>query len=174
MNMRLFLLLIIIFASVSAKADGIQGYIYNNEYKPLAEAYVTVKYKANDKIVSTVAADGNGFFIFKDLPKASFIISCSHIGYLSYEAEVDVWEQKELDLGIIILKSKDTALNEVVILGERNVYTSNKQIVYPSKSQIQTSGSGFDLLHKLPIPFLEVDPVSKGDKTKCDKLSYST
>lgn len=161
MNMRLFLLLLIIFASVSAKADGIQGHIYSADYKPLAEAYVTVKYKVNGKILSTGTADGNGFFVFKDLPKAPLIISCSHIGYLSYEAEVDMAGQKELDLGVIILKSKDTALNEVVILGERNVYTSNKQIVYPSKSQIQTSGSGFDLLQKLPIPFLEVDPVSR-------------
>ena len=52
-------------------------------------------------------------------------------------------------------------LKEVMVSIPRNVFTADKQAIYPSKQQTETSGGGLDLLQKLPIPLLDINPFNR-------------
>jgi len=56
-------------------------------------------------------------------------------------------------------------VGEVEVFASRNVFSADKQIIYPSERQINASSSGLDLLQKQHIPFVEVDAKSQTIKS---------
>lgn len=160
---KLYLLYFLILVSIVAKADDgiLKGRIYDSS-GPLVNTSIVIKYKKNNNhIIARTSSQSDGLFIIKKVPKKKLIIVCTHIGYATYEAEVDMRQQDTLDLGILMLDSKNLSLDEVTIVAERMKYTSNKQIIYISKEEVQTSGSAYDILQKLPIPLLDVNPIMR-------------
>lgn len=57
--------------------------------------------------------------------------------------------------------TESVEINEVVVSACRNVFTTDKQLIYPSDQQAKTSSGGLDLLQKLPIPLLNVNPITR-------------
>ena len=64
-------------------------------------------------------------------------------------------------MGKLVMYAANVQLGEVAIVADRNVFTADKQTIYPSEQQVATSGGGLDLLKKLPIPLLEVDAIRR-------------
>ncbi|WP_298949181.1 TonB-dependent receptor [uncultured Alloprevotella sp.] len=161
MQRHLLLLYILAFISIIAKADKrvLTGYTYSNG-EVLSGTHITIKHKEGDnQIIAHTISGNDGHFILQNIPRKQLWITCSHVGYADYETEVHMEQQDTLDLGILQLRSYDHSLKEVCIVAERVKYSLNKQIIYPSKEQLKTSGSAYDILQKLPIPLLYVNPI---------------
>lgn len=69
--------------------------------------------------------------------------------------------RSRLDFGYAYDVLQNIQLDEVSVTVNRNVFTTNKQSLYPSEQQIKSSGSGLDLLQKLPIPLLNINPINR-------------
>lgn len=78
---------------------------------------------------------------------------CTHVGYSEYTADIQVNKEQDLALGTMIMFTENTEINEVVVAASRNVFTTDKQLIYPYNQQFETSGGGLDLLQKLSLLF---------------------
>ncbi len=159
---RLFATLLLLpFCLAQLSAEGLTGTIYDESNRPIAGVIVSVRTLDGDKIVTSTETASDGTFVVDNVETGRYVLLCSHVAYSSYTAEVQVPEGQTLSLGIIVMNTKDIQLKEVVSEADSNVFTTDGQTIYPSKQQIEASGGGLDLLQKLPIPLLEVNPFNR-------------
>ncbi len=154
-------LLLSLFCRTRLLAEDITGTICDESNSPIAGVIVSIRTLDDDKIVTSTETTSKGSFVVSGLEVGRYVLLCSHVAYASYTAEVQVPEGQDLSLGIIVMNTKDVRLKEVVSEADRNVFTTDGQTIYPSKQQIEASGGGLDLLQKLPIPLLEVNPFNR-------------
>lgn len=114
-----------------------------------------------DKVIAGTQSTNKGSFILHHVEAGKYTLFCTHIGYSDYTAEIQVPKETTLDLGTLVMYKQSIQLNDVFITVKRNVFTTEKQLLYPSDQQIETSGGGLELLQKLPIPLLDVNPIRR-------------
>ncbi len=104
----------------SQKEVAVKGYVKNQEGIPIANALVFVK---GEKIIAT-ATDTEGAFVLYS-KKEEFVMVFSHIAYKNFERKIKVRAKDNSRLSLeIILKSKRTALDEVMVLGKQKLSTA--------------------------------------------------
>lgn len=157
------LFFIILFSSccLQVLADNVTGTICDEENVPINGVDVRLCTLKDRKTVLYAQTTAKGTFMLRDVEAGKYALLCSHHSYADYAAEVQISKGVDLDLGILVMRETDKQLEEVAIVADRNVFTTDKQRLYPSEQQVETSGSGLDLLKKLPIPLLLVNPVSR-------------
>ena len=143
------------------KGYNITGTICDDTNTPIEGVNVCIYTFKEDKIVETSHTSPKGIFIIKNIEAGKYKLKCSHVGYSDYTAELIVSKGQNLSLGTLIMYTENIKLNEVTLTANRNIFTTEKQSIYPSQQQIETSGGGMDLLQKLPIPLLDVNPINR-------------
>lgn len=161
MRPLLFLLFLSLSCCLQIQANDLVGTICDETNTPINGANVFLCTLKDRKIVLSTQTTAKGTFILRNVEAGEYTLLCSHIGYSEYAADVQIPQGQDLDLGILVMYEKNIQLNEVRIVADRNVFTTDKQSIYPSEQQIETSGSGLDLLKKLPIPLLVVNPITR-------------
>ena len=126
---------------------------------PLIGATVVLE-DGNARQVMGVTTDTNGRFELKEVPKGSYILQCSYVGY---EALTLVLKQldKSTDLGEIRMSASSALLDEVVVKGEKVVQKIDRQLVMPTEAQKKASTNGVSLLQNLQLPNLSVNALNK-------------
>lgn len=158
------LVLFLIFSSVcclQVLADNITGTICDETNTPISDVNVSICTLKDRKIVLSTQTTAKGVFILRDVEAGKYTLLCSHSSYIDYKAEVQISKESNLDLGILVMRVRNVQLEEVTIIADRNVFTTDKQRIYPSEQQVETSVSGLDLLKKLPIPLLLINPINR-------------
>jgi len=154
----LFIVLFIGTILPQVQAQTIRGKVVNEKRHPVP--YVNVVLQTADSVfISGTTSNGKGKFTLSSSEKEVRLL-LSYIGYESQDIRFEM-NGKDMDLGIIVLKEAATALDNIVVTGSNTVRKIDKQIIYPSGGILKSSSSGYDLLARLMLPDLSVDPIQR-------------
>ena len=141
-----------------AQQAGIKGKIVDADDKsPVIFANVTLL-KPDSTYISGTTTDLEGYFELATCPEEECILSASFIGYeTNYQLVNPQMDNSRIE---IILKQSAISLNEVTIQARSVITKDDRKVILPSEEQIKTSTDGTDIIRKMQLPRIMVDPVS--------------
>lgn len=134
-----------LFSGFSQSYTGISGMVVDSKtQKPLKDVVATIQ-----NTVLTEVTNGEGKFLFKDVPVGSYLVAIKSAGYKDQLLAVDVQKQKVTDIGKIILEediTQEQQLSLVTItdndLGDDNSGSENTAgLLQASRDVIQQAAA---------------------------------
>lgn len=128
-------------------------------------------YKKNDLIAVTVCCFVNDSTFVKgcttnskgefklEVPQNNKIqrLVFTYLGYKDLVINIQPCQETTIRLGDLIMKKDAIQIHEVTVLGESQVRTEDKLMVYPTKEELRHAYDGFSALDALMIPGLNVN-----------------
>ena len=161
MIMTICMLLVQGMAMANTRISGIV--VDDADASPLIGATVVLE-DGNARQVMGVTTDVNGRFELKEVPKGSYILQCSYVGYEPFTMALKQVD-KRMDLGEIRLKPASEMLGEVVVEGEKEIQKIDRQLVMPTEAQKKASTNGVSLLQYLQLSNLNINGIAKSITT---------
>ena len=161
----LFVALAIVSAGALCAQNKVNGTITDiTDNSKLIGVNVTL---SNDsgQVAGTIT-DAHGKFIL-DAKTGDYILECSYVGYETLRMRLAVTENTTL--GTIQMQEGATELGEVVVESQAIIQKVDRQILLPSKEQMQASSDGVSLLQNLQIPRIVISPIDNSVKTLSDE-----
>ena len=143
---KTLLILSILVLCVTAKGQGIGAQQVLDEHKEsLAGAHIIL----NETSFGTIA-NGNGQFRLKDIPRGTYTVAVSFIGYETFSQSVDVNDKSTLSLDLV-MKPGDIQLAELVVTAsaEQPVNTLS-----PLDIKLRPTNTSQDILRMVPGLFI--------------------
>ncbi len=146
-----------IFVQLPAQTINFEGHVTDNEKNDLISA--TVRCLVDDStFVKACVTNANGDFKLQ-VPQTDKVqhLVFSYLGYK--ELVINILPTKELTvrLGDIVMKKDAVLIHEVTVLGENQVRTEDKLMVYPTKDELRHAYDGYSALDALMVPGLNVN-----------------
>ena len=116
--------------------------------------------------VAGTTTDSNGKFTL-NAEKGDYILELSYIGYETIRMALTVNDNTHI--GTIQMQEGATELSEVVVESQAIIQKVDRQILLPSKEQMQASSDGVSLLQNLQIPSIVISPIDNSVKTLSDE-----
>ena len=116
--------------------------------------------------VAGTTTDNNGKFTL-NAEKGDYILELSYIGYETIRMALTVNENTHI--GDILMQEGATELGEVVVESQAIIQKVDRQILLPSKEQMQASSDGVSLLQNMQIPRIVISPIDNSVKTLSDE-----
>jgi len=116
--------------------------------------------------IAGTATDNNGKFSL-DADTGNYILELSYIGYETIRMALTV--NGDTHIGDILMQEGATELGEVVVESQAIIQKVDRQILLPSKEQMQASSDGVSLLQNLQIPRIVISPIDNSVKTLSDE-----
>lgn len=160
---KLLIILLILTVCPHIAAQTITGKIVDEKQQPIG--YVNIVLQQPDStFISGSVSDEKGNFILEAPQTGNYLLALTCIGYQEQTIRLEE-VQKKRNLGNIILLETATELGEVSITASATIKKVDRQIIYPSQTQQKLSTSGYDLLTRLMLPELKIDPLNKNVST---------
>ena len=156
-NFRMILIGCFLMIAACAKAQSISGRLVDERHKPLPYANVVLQ-QTDSTFVKGETSDEKGSFRFSKVVAGNYRLVISSMGYESLYLNLQ-GIIGSVDLGTLTMKEASEVLEEVNVTANAIVKKVDKQIVFPTKNQLKSSSSGYDLLAKLLLPDLRIDPI---------------
>ncbi len=152
---NLIMMFTCVACSLGVKAEVYSGVVRDSvSHEPIEDVYIIVRHDGAYLDQIGTGADGRYKFEAKyDTIQLAFF----KVGYKTRNISSSSGDGP----ATVLLAPTGTNMDEVVIEANRNVLTADRQIIYPSEQEVDASGGGLDLLQKLPIPLLDVNPFSR-------------
>ncbi|KAA6299773.1 MAG: hypothetical protein EZS26_004088, partial [Candidatus Ordinivivax streblomastigis] len=150
--------------AVSAQNTSVKGKISDatNHNNPIEYANVLLL-KSDSTFVSGASSDFEGAFEIKNVPAGSYLLSASCLGYETLYTPLN--QGNEDSFTKILLKQSTVMLKEVTIQARSVIQKADRMLVLPSETQVKTSTGGIDLLQKMQLPRIYIDPISENVST---------
>jgi len=148
------------FFLVSVKAQfTIYGQLKDTLNDPVTSATVMLLQVKDSALAHYTISDSKGSFVFKNIKKSDYLFKISHFIYMPQQFLIQPPEEKELDLGVILLKPIANFLMEVVIKEARApIFIKGDTVEYDATTFKVPPGSTVeDLLRRLPGIDVDVD-----------------
>ena len=116
--------------------------------------------------IAGTTTDNNGKFSL-DADTGNYILELSYIGYETIRMALTVNDNTHI--GTIQMQEGATELGEVVVESQAIIQKVDRQILLPSKEQMQASSDGVSLLQNLQIPRIVISPIDNSVKTLSDE-----
>ena len=116
--------------------------------------------------IAGTTTDNNGKFSL-DADTGNYILELSYIGYETIRMALTV--NGDTHIGTIQMQEGATELGEVVVESQAIIQKVDRQILLPSKEQMQASSDGVSLLQNLQIPRIVISPIDNSVKTLSDE-----
>lgn len=116
--------------------------------------------------VAGTTTDNNGKFTL-NAENGDYILELSYIGYETIRMALAVNDNTHI--GTIQMQEGATELGEVVVESQAIIQKVDRQILLPSKEQMQASSDGVSLLQNLQIPRIVISPIDNSVKTLSDE-----
>lgn len=116
--------------------------------------------------IAGTTTDNNGKFTLNS-EKGDYILELSYIGYETIRMALTV--NDNMHIGTIQMQEGATELGEVVVESQAVIQKVDRQILLPSKEQMQASSDGVSLLQNLQIPRIVISPIDNSVKTLSDE-----
>lgn len=116
--------------------------------------------------IAGTTTDNNGKFTL-NAEKGDYILELSYIGYETIRMALTV--NDHMHIGTIQMQEGATELGEVVVESQAVIQKVDRQILLPSKEQMQASSDGVSLLQNLQIPRIVISPIDNSVKTLSDE-----
>ena len=161
----LFVALAIVSAGASYAQNKVNGTVIDRtDNSKLIGVNVTL---SNDSgHVAGTTTDNSGKFTI-DAGNGDYILELSYIGYETIRMALTV--NDNMHIGAIQMQEGATELGEVVVESQAIIQKVDRQILLPSKEQMQASSDGVSLLQNLQIPRIVISPIDNSVKTLSDE-----
>ena len=116
--------------------------------------------------IAGTTTDNSGKFTI-DAGNGDYILELSYIGYETIRMALTV--NGNTHIGTIQMQEGATELGEVVVESQAVIQKVDRQILLPSKEQLQASSDGVSLLQNLQIPRIVISPIDNSVKTLSDE-----
>ena len=116
--------------------------------------------------IAGTTTDNNGKFTL-NAEDGDYILELSYIGYETIRMALTV--NGYTHIGDILMQEGATELGEVVVESQAIIQKVDRQILLPSKEQMQASSDGVSLLQNLQIPRIVISPIDNSVKTLSDE-----
>ena len=126
----------------------------------------TVLLMQDTVLIAGTTTDSNGKFTL-NADTGNYILELSYIGYETIRMALTV--NGDTHIGDILLQEGATELGEVVVESQAIIQKVDRQILLPSKEQMQASSDGVSLLQNLQIPRIVISPIDNSVKTLSDE-----
>ena len=154
MKKHLILILFLILIAFSIKAQfTITGQVKDSAELAISTATVMLLNPKDSTLMNYTTSDAKGNFAFKNIRKTNYILAISHISYMPQRIPLyPATEEKEMNLGGIILKPMAHFLMEVVIRDAKApIFIKGDTVEYDASTFKVPPGSTIeDLLRRLP------------------------
>ena len=161
----LFVALAIVSAGASYAQNKVNGTVIDRtDNSKLIGVNVTLSNDSGQ--VAGTTTDRNGKFTL-NAEKGDYILELSYIGYETIRMALTVNDNTHI--GTIQMQEGATELSEVVVESQAIIQKVDRQILLPSKEQMQASSDGVSLLQNLQIPRIVISPIDNSVKTLSDE-----
>ncbi|MBO5362094.1 MAG: TonB-dependent receptor [Paludibacteraceae bacterium] len=161
----LFVALAIVSAGASYAQNKVNGTVIDRtDNSKLIGVNVTLSNDSGQ--VAGTTTDSNGK-VTLNAEKGDYILELSYIGYETIRMALTVNDNTHI--GTIQMQEGATELSEVVVESQAIIQKVDRQILLPSKEQMQTSSDGVSLLQNLQIPRIVISPIDNSVKTLSDE-----
>lgn len=161
----LFVALAIVSAGASYAQNKVNGTVIDwTDNSKLIGVNVTLSNDSGQ--VAGTTTDNSGKFTI-DAGNGDYILELSYIGYETIRMALTVNENTHI--GDILMQEGATELGEVVVESQAIIQKVDRQILLPSKEQMQASSDGVSLLQNLQIPRIVISPIDNSVKTLSDE-----
>ena len=146
-----FCLIFIYLISLSARGQ-IKGVVTDESNNAPIE-YATIILKKGGEILDGTISKPDGSFLFLVIPKSTFSIEVSFLGYQTKETEgFKIQKDNLFDLGTIGLQPSQNLLDEVVLQTNTAAMRNkiDRQVYSASEFSTARGGTGIDLIRNLP------------------------
>lgn len=145
-------------ASLSYAQETQRGIILDEkDGSPVAFANVLLL-RQDSTYVAGTTSDMNGMFVLTYPQSDNYLLSVSFMGY--EPAYRPITPANNPDKIEIHLKQLAIALNEVTIQARSVIMKDDRKIILPNEEQIKMATDGTDILRKMQLPRIMVDPSS--------------
>lgn len=155
--MKILLFLAMLLSHLSTHAILVQGRVIDAESKASLEGVNIVLFQADSVPVSYATTQKEGFFSVQAPTPGNYYLVFSCIGYTSSTIVTNNIQEKT-DLKDIELSLSNYILEEVTV-SANNHTKIDRQITFPSAQQIAHSFNGLDVLSKIALPGIRVNPI---------------
>lgn len=129
--------------------------------QPVEYATIAVYNKTNSSLIDGAVSGVDGSFRISELDPGAYYITISFIGYNNKNIEEITIEKtgEKIDLGEIMLERATQNIDEVAVIGNKNLvkYEIDKKVINVSQQQTSASGTAVDILEKIPSVRVDVE-----------------
>lgn len=145
----------ILSSSMNAQTMNIQGRLLDTENNELPAA--TVRCYVNDTVyVKGTTTNSKGEFELK-VPQSeqAYKLLFTYLGYKEQTLLLNPTKEREVRLGEIVMNNNNIQMQEVTVVGENQIRTEDKLMIYPTKEQLRHAYDGYSALQVLTIPGIQ-------------------
>ncbi|WP_029905774.1 carboxypeptidase-like regulatory domain-containing protein [Prevotella sp. 10(H)] len=154
-----FAAVLILLQPLSAQQLSIKGKVLDaNDKCPVEFANISLL-KQDSTLVDGVTSDENGMFKISNILNGNYLLSTSFIGYKTSYVPVQVLDASGSFLEIMLHPSS-IMLNEVTIAAKSIINKVDRKLILPSQNLIKSSTDGLDLLKKMQLSRIMIDPIT--------------
>lgn len=113
------------------------------------------------------SSNADGRFSLRTKP-GSYLLKITYTGYRPHSIALEQLE-KSIDLDTVFLEKETIRLADVTVTGSNITHKVDRMIVQPAGWQVKNSYDGYELLHQMALPRLQVDPLMKTLKMSGDR-----
>lgn len=158
----MFRIIFCFFVLCSLRATGqadVSGSLQGEADKePLMFANVSLFNSRTNDYVKGVQTDLDGKFLLPGIPKGTYYLKASYVGFQDFQKnDIVVEDGQNLHLGVLLLQATGTLLEEVVVAGTKPAMElqMDRKVFNVAQSAISVGGTATDLLAN--VPSLQVD-----------------
>ncbi|SHF22953.1 outer membrane beta-barrel protein [Dysgonomonas macrotermitis] len=160
MKKFLFLLIVLLYTITSYAID-IKGRIIDFDTRNPIEFASIALLKNDSTFVSGSQSGENGsFLIAGNYPQADYLLKITYLGYNTSIVRIGNLKDN-IQLGDMDLTNASHSIKEVTVTANRIINKVDRQIILPSEMEVKSSVNGFDLLNRISLPGLSIDPVNR-------------
>lgn len=154
---KLFAFFCLMVIATGIHAQTIHGKLVDEQQHPVAYANIVLQ-QADSTFVCGTASDEKGSFRLTKVSPGNYRLIIQSLGSQSIRLDLDGFSQSA-DLGIITLQTSYQQLDEVTVVANQLTATADRKLVFPNRKQVKASANGLDLLKRLMLPRLNINPM---------------
>lgn len=159
LNLLILTTILTFIQTISAQNIKISGKVIDQvNLEPIEYANIALLDK-DSTFIKGVNSNSDGSFLIEHLKADNYLLSVSYIGYTPSYTQVNA-ETNDVHLKNIHLEPSSVTLSEAVVTAQSVIDKPDRKLITPSESQIKASTNGMDLLQKLQLSRLRVDPIN--------------
>lgn len=158
--MRKTELLIILYWMMSiipVSAQTIHGKILDEQQQGVAFANIVLQ-QADSTFVRGTTSNTEGNFRLTKVSAGDYQLIISSLGYQTLYLDLRGFEQSA-DLGTLMMQEANQQLGEVTVTASNLISTADRKLVFPNQQQVKAAHNGIDLLNRLMLPQLNINPL---------------